>query len=103
MDEVKKPRKSREFKKKILKEISETKNIALVARMHGLNYQTVAGWVKSERRSAIQSQNSAQKRTDVHLQKLELENKILRELLKKTNQAWLSEDPSLSHLSRTAI
>ena len=99
MEELKKVRLTIEYKAKILKEIRETKNVALVARTHGLNYQTVSGWVRSERLSAVRLEDRTKRESSTRLQKLELENKILKELLKKTNQAWLSEEPSLSHLS----
>lgn len=87
---------SAEFKAQILKEIRETKNMALVARTHGIVYHTVAGWVLRERRVPAKKRDREQKEMETRLAKLELENRILKELLKKTNQAWLSEDPSPS-------
>ena len=46
-----KNRSDQEFKNKILKEIKETGNAALVARTHNLNYQTVVGWIRSVRKA----------------------------------------------------
>jgi hypothetical protein len=89
-----KNRSDQEFKTKILKEIKETGNAALVARTHGLNYQTVAAWVRSERKAPARKKAKELKSQEIRLQKLELENRILKELLKKTNQVWLSDDSS---------
>jgi len=100
MEQEKKKQYSAEFKAQILKEVRETKNMALVARTHGIVYHTVAGWVHSERRSPIRKREREQKEIEIRLAKLELENRILRELLKKTNQAWLSDDLSPSLLLR---
>ncbi len=44
-------RRSADFKAKILQEVRETKNAALVARTHGLVYQTVSGWIRLERKA----------------------------------------------------
>lgn len=85
-----------EFKAQILKEVKETKNMALVARTRGLKKSTVSGWVLAERRVPAKKKAKEQKEQETRLAKLELENRILRELLKKTNQAWLSEEPSLN-------
>ena len=83
-----------EFKAKILKEIAETCNIALVARTHGLKYQTVAGWVSSHRNAPGKKKAIEAKQLERKLAYLEFENRILKELLKKTNQAKLSDDLS---------
>ncbi len=85
-----------EFKAQILKEVKETRNMALVARTRGLKKSTVSGWVLAERGAPAKKRARDQKESETRLAKLELENRILRELLKKTNQAWLSEEPSLN-------
>lgn len=82
------------FKAKILKEISETGNVALVTRTHGLNYQTVSGWVRAVRKAPAKKKAKEAKSLEQKLSRLELENRILKELLKKTNQVWLNEDSS---------
>lgn len=83
-----------ETKAKVLKEISETGNAALVARTHDLNYQTVTGWIRAARLAPKKKKAKESKAAEQRLAKLELENRILKELLKKTNQAWLSDDLS---------
>lgn len=82
---------SPELKAQVLKEIKETKNMALVARTHNIVYQTVVNWVYGERKAPIKKREKEKKEYEIRLQKLELENQILKELLKKTNQAWLSD------------
>jgi transposase len=89
---------SRELRDKVLQEVKETGNIALVARAHDLRYQTVFSWVQRARREPIRKKAKALKEQDLKLQRLELENRVLKELLKKTNQAWLGDDPSLKPL-----
>ncbi len=81
-----------ELRKKILCEVKETGNIALVARTHGLKYQTIFAWVRNERRAPLKKKVKAMQEQERKLERLELENRILKELLKKTNLAWLSDD-----------
>jgi transposase-like protein len=87
-------RHSADFKAKILQEVRETRSIALVARTHGLVYQTVAAWIRIERKAPKKKRERELKEQELRLKKLELENRVLKELLKKTNQAWLSDEPS---------
>lgn len=82
-----------ELRNKVLQEVKETGNMALVARAHELKYQTVFGWVRRARREPMKKKAKAQKEQELKLQRLELENQVLKELLKKTNQAWLGDDP----------
>lgn len=85
---VKYPREQRE---QILKEAKETGNLALVARKHAIAYQTVAAWARAERKAPARKKKQARKDAEARVQDLELENQILKELLKKTNQLWLSD------------
>jgi transposase-like protein len=86
---------SRELREQILKEVKDTGNMALVARNHRMAYQTVAGWVYSERRAPAQKQKKDLKTLTARLRDVELENRILKELLKKTNQLWLTDTTSV--------
>ena len=82
---------SSELKEQIIKEVNETKNITLVANNHNLNHKTVWNWVN---RKKNESKFTTLKTIQVLEKKLldsELENQILKELLKKTNQVWLSD------------
>lgn len=82
---------SRELREQILKEVKDTGNIALVARNHGITYQTVASWVLSERNAPAKIQKREIKNLAARLKDTELKNRILKELLKKTNQLWLTD------------
>lgn len=91
---------SPELKAQILKEVRDTKNMALVARTHNVAYHTVVGWVRNERKVPVKKREREKKEQEIRLKKLELENQILKELLKKTNQAWLSDVELQNQLSR---
>lgn len=85
---------TKELKEQVLKEVKDTGNMALVARKHGISYPTVVSWVGSERKAPVRKRKKEQKQLESKLKDLELENRILKELLKKTNQIWLSENLS---------
>jgi transposase len=85
---------TKEEKEQILKEVKETGNMALVARQRGISYQTIVSWVGSERKAPARKQRQDLKRLESRLKDAELENRILKELLKKTNQLWLTDEPS---------
>ncbi len=82
---------SKELRDQVLAEVKDTGNMALVARRHGLVYQTVAAWVRSERRAPAKRRKKDLKSLESRLKDAELENRILKELLKKTNQLWLTD------------
>ena len=86
---------SKELREQILKEVKDTGNMALVARSHGISYQTVVSWVNSERRAPAKKRKRDLKALEARLRDAELENRILKELLKKTNQLWLTDEPSV--------
>jgi transposase-like protein len=85
---------SKEDKDQILREVKDTGNMALVARNRGIAYQTVVSWVGSQRRAPSRKQRQDLKQLEAKLKDAELENRILKELLKKTNQLWLTDGPS---------
>lgn len=85
---------SKELREQILKEVKDIGNVALVARNHGIPYQTVVSWIGSERRAPARKRNQDLKALESRLRDAELENRILKELLKKTNQLWLTDEPS---------
>lgn len=85
---------SKELREQVLKEVKDTGNMALVARNHGIAYPTVVSWVGSERRAPAKRRKQDLKALEVRLKNAELENRILKELLKKTNQLWLTDAPS---------
>ena len=80
---------SEEVKAQVLKEASETGNIAMVARRHQISIPTVYSW-KRAKSGKIDSKDEVRKlRKELEDKNLELE--VLKALLKKTNQAWLGE------------
>ena len=85
---------SKEFREQILKEVQDTGNMALVAKTHGIVYQTVSSWVRLARKAPERERKKSHSKLEARLRDAELENRILKELLKKTNQLWLSEEPS---------
>jgi len=85
---------SKELREQALKEVKETGNMALVARNRGITYTTIVNWVKAERRAPEREYKKDLKSLESRLKDVELENRILKELLKKTNQLWLTDAPS---------
>ena len=75
-------------KSEILKEIESIGNVALVCRKRGISYNTVQTWI----RKGITSKGNNLKENLRSLKKrnvgLEVQNKILKELLKKTHQVF---------------
>jgi transposase-like protein len=89
---------SKEQREQVVKEVKDTGNMALVARNHGIKYQTVVSWMGSERRAPAKKKKQEIKVLEGRLKNAELENRILKELLKKTNQLWLTDGLSAPSL-----
>jgi transposase-like protein len=85
---------SKELREQIIKEVKDTGNMALVARNHGIKYQTVVSWIGSERKAPAKKRKAEIKALEARLKDVQLENRILKELLKKTNQLWLTDGQS---------
>jgi transposase-like protein len=85
---------SKEEKEQVLQEVKDTGNAALVARNRGIAYHTVAGWLRSERLAPRRKRTQDLRQLEKRLKDAELENRILKELLKKTNQLWLTDGQS---------
>lgn len=79
---------SAELKAQVVKEAKETGNATMVARRHQVPPATVYSWIRGKDKSidTAQEENRTLRR---QLEEKELENQILKELLKKTNQVWL--------------
>jgi transposase-like protein len=75
-----------EFKAQVTKEAIETNNTVLVASKHGLSQSTVYNWFSKEVNKESTTKKKDFKTLQKKCQELELENRILKELLKKT---WL--------------
>lgn len=80
---------SSEEKEKILKDVRETGNIGVVAKRYGVAPSTIHSWLKRiKNKDAISSKKSI-RQLERQLADKDLEIQVLKELLKKTNQAWL--------------
>ena len=83
---------SLEFKNQLIKEATETKNVAMVARKHSLSKPTLYAWVRKARQPKGEARAVARMdELEKKLKSSQLENEILKELLKKTNLAWLGD------------
>ena len=80
-----------EFKEQILKEVREVGSVSLISRKHSIPTTTIHTWQKRLKTSDLNAKAKDDKDIKNKLFDLELENKILKELLKKTHQAWLKE------------
>ena len=80
-----------EFKKKVLQEVDEVQNTSLVAKKYSLAPSTVFTWRKSLQFKEINSKEKSIKELKKELADKELENQVLKELLKKTYQVWNKE------------
>ena len=74
----------KELKEKVLREARETGNIGLVADKYEINRPTVYSWIKNDKYKEKNQTKKSIKTLEKELAEKGLENKILRELLKKT-------------------
>ena len=70
-------------KEQILKEAEETGSVALVAKKHNVPMTTIHTWKKSLKNKDLHIKNREDRELKKRLTELELENQILKELLKK--------------------
>lgn len=82
-----------EFKEQIIKEIKEIGNISLVCRKHNLKPSTVHGWLYKIRNKDKILESKKTREMEKKLKDLELENAVLKSLLKKTYPLWNNEKP----------
>lgn len=74
-----------EEKVEILREVESLGNVSLVAKKHGMPATTIQNWI---RKSLSQSSPSESRRLKKRISELELQNSILKDLLKKTHQVF---------------
>jgi transposase-like protein len=80
-----------ELREQVVKEIAEVGSIAAVCKKHGLNPKTVHHWVHAAKNGPAIKEAQTIKQLRKQLFEKEMENKVLKELLKKTVQV-LSND-----------
>lgn len=92
---------SNDFKESIFKEVEEVKNVCLVARKHSIPQSTIHTWLRKRDVKidfSILSEDSAlrkeNKKLKQRISEQEIENQILRDLLKKTYQIWNTDSKS---------
>ena len=74
-----------EEKAEILKEVESLGNVSLVAKKHGMPSTTIQNWIRKGLRKSSPSEARKLRR---RVCELELQNSILKELLKKTHQVF---------------
>lgn len=84
---------SQEFKEKILKEYKDTKNLTAVARSNNVPITTIRQWViqRDPKRTVKKVEMKKINLLEKENHDLKIQIEILKELLKKTNQAWLKD------------
>ena len=85
---------SPELKSQVIKEIQEAGNISLVCKKHGLKPSTVHGWLKAFNNKDEIDELAQLRKLKKDLANSQLENKVLKELLKKTYQVWNNDEKS---------
>ena len=84
-------------KEQVLTEVKETGNVCLVARKNNIPVSTIHTWIRSKSKSKSKTKitniedASTIKKLKQDLLDKELENKILKDLLKKTYQVWQND------------
>lgn len=78
-----------EFKTKVIQEYKETGKLTAVARSNGIPVTTLRQWILSRdpKSSAKKSERNKVDKLEKENQDLKVQVEILKELLKKTNQA----------------
>ena len=77
---------SLEERAEILREIEEVGNVSVVCRKRGISVTTAHNWVKKDRLEG--GKNQENRRLKKKVAQLELQNAILKDLLKKTHQVF---------------
>jgi transposase len=83
---------SLEQREQILSEVKEVGNIPLVAKKHNISSKTIYNWTRSTKNTDQFNQSKEIRALNKKLKDAELENLVLKELLKKTYQRWESAE-----------
>lgn len=82
---------TKHFKNKLVKEAEETGNIKAVADKYDIQPPTLYSWVRNSKNREQNQNKKTVKQLQKELADSELENKVLKELLKKTTQALIKD------------
>lgn len=95
---------SNEEKLKIIAEARSSGNIAATAKKYSISDVCVHGWIRKFNKLKPEKDiQSELKKLKQQLADKELENSILKDLLKKTVQVWTHEEKSLMSISPSNI
>jgi transposase-like protein len=83
---------SSEVKEQILKEVQETGVVITVAKKYNVNAKTVHNWMRTTRTKDKVDEHKQIRELQKKLKSAELENLVLKELLKKTYPHWQSAE-----------
>jgi transposase-like protein len=82
---------SMEFKEQILREVTETGSVTLVAKKHGINSRNIYLWQSASKNSVQISEQRKVRELTKQVQEQALQIEVLKSLLKKTYQVWDNE------------
>ncbi len=82
---------SKELRDQVVKECIETGNYGAVSSKHDIPITTIYGWIKRHKSKQKKDSRKDVKELEVELKDVQLENRILKELLKKSHQLWLKD------------
>ena len=80
-----------EFKEQCVKEALDIGKVSVVARKHKIHQSILHRWINEPKYAAQKKSSLSNLELRKRLDDAELENRVLKELLKKTNQAWLKD------------
>lgn len=83
---------SEELKVQILKEVEEVGVIAMVAKKHAIDPKNIHNWLRVRKNKPKLDQARELRELRKKLDDAELENLVLKELLKKTYPRWQSAE-----------
>ena len=78
-------------KEQLIKEVKDCGSIPMVCKKHQIPASTVHSWLKRKTRKKSPDSPESIQKLRKKLSDQELKIRILEDLLKKTNQAWLGE------------
>ncbi len=81
----------KELQEQVVKDCIETNNYAAVSSKHNIPVTTIYGWIRKHKSKQTKESRSNVKELRNELNDVKLENKILKELLKKSHQLWLKD------------
>lgn len=81
-----------ELREQILKEVREVGVVLTVAKKHGISSKTVHNWIRAERGQGQLDSMNELRMLKKQLKDLDLENRVLKSLLKKTYPHWESAE-----------